>query len=184
VTDADNVIAIGLVGANVSDSCFVGNIWQQSGGSQAVYVNSLGKLGAQVSSRRLKDEIKPLEEASEVIYGLKPVSFRYKPEIEPTRPLGFGLVAEDVEKVSPDLVTRAGDGQVISVRYDTINALLLNEFLKERQKGEQQDRKIEELEATVARLESALKQQAVQVQKVSAQIRMTKATQNVVRNNP
>jgi hypothetical protein len=118
VTTADNVIAIGTHGANVSDSCYIGNIWNQPGGSQAVYVNSEGKLGAQVSSRRFKDEIKPMEQTSEVIYGLKPVSFRYKPEIEPTRPVGFGLIAEDVEKISADLVTRGGDGKVNSVRHD------------------------------------------------------------------
>ena len=87
VTTADYVICIGSsAGANVSDSCYIGNIWKQPGGSQAVYVNAEGKLGAQVSSRRFKDEIKPMEDASEVIYRLKPVSFRYKPEIEPTRP--------------------------------------------------------------------------------------------------
>ena len=87
VTIVDNVICIGAPGANVSDSCYIGNIWQQPGGSQAVYVNSSGKLGAQVSSRRFKDEIKPMDKTSEVIYRLKPVSFRYKPEIEPMRPL-------------------------------------------------------------------------------------------------
>jgi len=93
VTTANGVISIGVNGANVSDSCYSGNIWNQPGGSQAVYVSSDGKLGAQVSSRRFKDEIKPMEQTSEVIYGLKPVSFRYKPEIEPTRPVGFGLIA-------------------------------------------------------------------------------------------
>jgi hypothetical protein len=83
VTTANNVICIGTTvgGANVSNSCFIGNIWSQPGGSQAVYVNSDGKLGAQVSSARFKDEIKPMEQASELIYGLKPVSFRYKGEI-------------------------------------------------------------------------------------------------------
>jgi hypothetical protein len=78
-----------------------------------------------------------MERSSEVIYSLKPVSFRYKPEIEPTRPVSFGLVAEDVEKISPNLVTRGGDGKVNSVRYDAVNAMLLNEFLKEHWKLEQ-----------------------------------------------
>jgi hypothetical protein len=104
-------------------------------------VNGLGKLGAPVSSQRFKDEIKSMEHASEVIYGFKPVSFRYKPEIEPTRPLGFGLIAEDVEKINPDLVTRDSNGEADSVRYDAITAMLLNEFLKEhRQVTEQQVR--------------------------------------------
>src|SRR5438874_7293655 len=100
--------------------------------------NSDGKLGVLVSSRRFKDDIKPMEQASEVIYHLKPVSFRYKAEIEPTRPLGFGLIAEEVEKVVPDLVSRGGDGKVNSVRYDAVNAMLLNEFLKEHRKVEKQ----------------------------------------------
>jgi hypothetical protein len=169
VTTADNVIAIGTAGANVSDSCYIGNIWNQPGGSQAVYVNSEGKLGAQVSSRRFKDEIKPMEQTSEVIYGLKPVSFRYKPEIEPTRPVGFGLIAEDVEKISADLVTRGGDGKVNSVRHDAVNAMLLNEFLKEH-------RKVEKLEATVADL-------AEQLQKITAPVQMKNSSAQVAVND-
>ena len=140
VTTADDVICIGAEGANVDDSCYIDNIWNQSGGSQAVYVNSLGKLGQMVSAQRFKDEIKSMDRASEVIYDLKPVSFRYKPEIEPTRPLGFGLIAEEVEKISPDLVTRGSDGQAHSVRYEAVNAMLLNEFLKEHRKNEEQEK--------------------------------------------
>jgi trimeric autotransporter adhesin len=98
---ATNVICIGATGADVNNSCFINNIWQQAGGSRAVFVNASGKLGAMVSSRRFKDEIKSMEEASEVIYRLKPVSFRYKPEIEPTRPLGFGLIAETWKRLIP-----------------------------------------------------------------------------------
>ena len=183
---ANNVICIGqgVLGQNVNDSCYIGSIWNQPGDSQAVYVNSDGKLGALVSSRRFKDEIKPMEQASDIIYGLRPVSFRYKPEIEPTRPRAFGLIAEDVEKVSPDLVTRGSDGKVNSVRYDAVNSMLLNEFLKEH-------RKVQELEATVteqkkglALLTAQLKEQAAQIQKVSAQLEMSKFTKRVVFNNP
>jgi hypothetical protein len=176
VTTADQVIAIGAVGANVSDSCYIGNIWNQPGGSQAVYVNSEGKLGAQVSSRRFKDEIKPMEQASKVIYDLKPVSFRYKPEIEPTRPVGFGLIAEDVEKISPDLVTRGGDGKVNSVRHDAVNAMLLNEFLKDH-------KTVQEQGATIAQLTARLDEQASQIQKVSAQLEASRPAPQVV-NNP
>jgi hypothetical protein len=194
VTTADHVIAIGTAGANVSDSCYIGNIWNQPGGSQAVYVNSEGKLGAQVSSRRFKDEIKPMEQTSEVIYGLKPVSFRYKPEIEPTRPVGFGLIAEDVEKISPDLVTRGGDGKVNSVRHDAVNAMLLNEFLKEHKTVQEQGATItqqrKDFEAALAQqqkeieaLTATLKEQAAQIQKVSAQIEMSKFAPQVVLNN-
>ena len=110
VSAADDVIAIGTSGADVGDSCHIRNIWNQSSGSQGVYVNSAGKLGTQVSSRRFKNEIRQMEQTSEVIYCLKPVSFRYKEEIEPTRPLGFGLIAEEVEEIDPHLVTHGNDG--------------------------------------------------------------------------
>jgi trimeric autotransporter adhesin len=186
VLNANNVICIGqgVLGGDVSDSCYIGNIWNQPGGSQAVYVNSDGKLGFATSSRRFKDDIKPMAQASEVIYALKPVSFRFKPEIEPMRPRGFGLIAEEVEKLSPDLVTRGADGKVNSVRYDQVNAMLLNEFLKEHSK-------VQELEATITKqnkgmvvLTAQLKEQAAEIQKVSAQLEMSKFTKKVVLNNP
>lgn len=144
VTNASNVIAIGADGTNVGDSCYIGNIWQQTGGSQAVYVNSDGKLGAQVSSRRFKHDINPMAQSSELIYRLNPVSFRYNTEIEPTHPLAFGLIAEDVEQVDPDLVACDKDGKAFSVRYDQVNAMLLNEFLKEH-------RTVQTQAATIAR---------------------------------
>src|SRR4029077_1137886 len=107
------------------------------GGSQAVYVNAAGKLGAQVSSRRFKDEIKPMDKASETILALNPVTFRYKKEIDSKRITQFGLVAEDVEKVNPDLVLHDKEGKPYTVRYDQVNAMLLNEFLKEHRKVEE-----------------------------------------------
>jgi hypothetical protein len=186
VNTANNVICIGAHGADVDDSCYVGNIFGQPGGSQAVYVSSAGKLGAQVSSRRFKDDIKPMEQASEVIYRLKPVSFRYKPEIEPARPLAFGLIAEEVEQVNPDLVARDKEGKPYSVHYDQVNAMLLNEFLKEHCKNEEQ-------EATIAQLkqnfQSKLSQQQKQIealaaglQKVSAQLELSKPAPQTVLN--
>ena len=179
VTTANNVICIGALvgGGNVDNSCYIGNIWNQPGGSQAVYVNSDGKLGALVSSRRFKDEIKPMEQASDAIYSLNPVTFRYKPAIDPTRSRGFGLVAEEVERVSADLVTRGSDGKVNSVRYDAVNAMLLNEFLKAHRKIEGQQKQIDTLTAQI-------KQQAIQIQKVSAEIEATKPRPQLVLNNP
>jgi trimeric autotransporter adhesin len=184
ITGANN-IAIGVnVGgfAGVSDTTWIRNIWNRPGGTQAVYVNADGRLGFFTSSRRFKDEIKPMDKASEAIYALKPVSFRYKAEIEPTRPLSFGLIAEEVAKISPDLVQRGSDGQVNTVRYDAVNAMLLNEFLKEH-------KKVQELEATVAQqqkgmeaLVATVKEQAAQIQKVSAQVGMTKPAPKVVAN--
>jgi trimeric autotransporter adhesin len=170
VTTADNVICIGsnVTGANVSNSCYIGQIWQQPGGSQAVYVNADGKLGALVSSRRFKDEIKPMEHASEVIYQLNPVSFRYKPEIEPSRAAGFGLIAEEVENVQPDLVLRDKQGKPYTVRYDQVNAMLLNEFLKEHRRNEEQQAIITQLKSTDAEQEATIGKQQKQIEALSA----------------
>jgi hypothetical protein len=176
VINADRVICIGAVGANTSNSCFIGNIWQQPGGSQAVYVNSFGKLGAQVSSARFKDEIKSINQASEAIHRLRPVSFRYKAQVEPTHAVGFGLIAEEVEKINPDLVSRDREGKPLGVRYDAVNAMLLNEFLKEHRKNEEQQKQINVLTAQ-------LKEQAAQIQKVSAQLEASKPAPQMV-NNP
>jgi hypothetical protein len=114
-------------------------------------------------SRRFKEEIKPIDRTSETLFALKPVTFRYKKEIDPKGISQFGLVAEEVEKVNPDLVVRDKEGKPYSVRYDQVNAMLLNEFLKAHRRMEKQDKRIEELTAQ-------LKQQAVQIQKVGAQL--------------
>ena len=185
VTTADHVICIGdnVSGANVSNSCYIGGIWQQPGGSQSVYVNGDGKLGALVSSRRFKDEIKPIEHASEVIYRLNPVSFRYKPEIDPGRPVSFGLIAEEVENVHPDLVLRDKEGKPYTVRYDQVNAMLLNEFLKEHRKNEQQESKITEQESKIARQEKQIEALAAGLQKVSAQLELAKLAPQTAQND-
>jgi hypothetical protein len=129
--------------------------------------------------------------ASEAILELKPVTFRYKKELDPDDIPQFGLVAEDVEKVDPDLVARDDDGKPYSVRYEAVNAMLLSEFLKEH-------RRVETLEATVARQQSinaeqqkeiqaltaSLKEQAAQIQKVSAQLEMSRPAPQTVVNNP
>ena len=131
VTSASNVICIGTSGANVSDSCYIDNIWTQPGGSQAVYVNSDGKLGAQVSSRRFQRGYPPDGGNECTLYRLKPVTFHYKEEIDRGSTQQLGLVAEEVALVNPNLVIRDKEGKPYSVRYDQVNAMLLNEFLKE-----------------------------------------------------
>ena len=132
-----------------------------------------------------------MNNASEALFGLKPVTFRYKKEIDPQGIPQFGLVAEEVEKVNPDLVIRNKDGKVNTVRYEQINAMLLNEFLKEHKKVEAQQATITELKSTVARQEKGmeiltaqLKEQTVQIQKVSAQVEMSKLAPRVVANKP
>src|SRR5947207_1334637 len=118
----------------------------------AVVVGTDGHLGTISSSCRFKDEIKPMDNASEAILALKPVTFRYKQEFDPKRIPQFGLVAEEVEKVNPDLVKRDRDGNLQTVRYEAVNAMLLNEFLKEHQKFEEQLCKAQEQEAAIVQL--------------------------------
>jgi hypothetical protein len=173
ITGGNNVcIGAGVSGvAGENSTTRISNIAITPIPSGGVYVYADGsKIGYFSSSRRWKDQIEPIDTASEAIYALKPVSFRGKPEADPSRSKQFGLIAEDVEKANPDLVGRDEKGDVATVRYDSINAMLLNEFLKEH-------RKVQELEAAVARQEKtmellakALKAQGAQIQKVSAQL--------------
>ena len=191
VTTAQNVICIGAVGANVSHSCYIGEIFGQTSASGVpVLINSSNRLGTTTSSRRFKQEIKPMEQVSEVLFALKPVTFCYKKEIDPARTSQLGLIAEDVEKVSPNLVVRDKEGKPYSVRYDQVNAMLLNEFLKEHRKVQEQEATIAELKANdvaqlkeIKALAATLKEQASEIQKVSAQLELQKAAPQTVLNN-
>jgi len=129
------------------------------------------------SSARYKEAIKPMKAASEALLSLQPVTFRYKKEYDPAAIPQFGLIAEQVAKVDPDLVARDEEGKPYTVRYEAVNAMLLNEFLKEHRRVEEQTRitrqqeaSIAELKATVAELQAGLKAQAKQLQKVSNQV--------------
>jgi Chaperone of endosialidase len=185
VTTANNVIAIGTAGANVSNGCFIGRIRDVTTANAdaiPVMIDSHSQLGTISSSRRFKKEIKPMDQASEAILGLKPVTFHYKSDS--ARTPQFGLIAEEVAAVNPDLVVRDEKGEIYTVRYDAVNAMLLNEFLKEH-------RKVEGLKATVTRqqkgmevLAAQLKEQAAQIQKVSAHLEMSRPATSVVLNNP
>jgi hypothetical protein len=159
-----------------------------AGGIPVVVDGTTGQLGiASLSSRRFKAEIKPMDRASEAILALKPVTFRYKQELDPKGIAQFGLVAEEVEKVNADLVTRGAKGEVYTVRYEAVNAMLLNEFLKEH-------RKVEKLEATVAQQQkdfqaaAARQQEEIEtltagLQRVSAQVEMSRPAPQMVLNN-
>jgi len=155
-----------------------------------VTIDSSGKLGrANVSSRRYKHDIKPMGKASEALYALSPVSFRYNKQYDATQTIAFGLIAEDVAEVYPDLVGRNREGQPESVRYEQINAMLLNEFLKEHKKVEEQQATIGELKSTVAQqqkgmeiLTAHVKEQAARIQKVSARLEVSKPAPEVVVN--
>ena len=187
VTTANNVICIGADGNNVDNACYIGQIFGATSlNGTAVFINSNGRLGTMTSSARFKDEIKPMEQASEALFALKPVTFHYKKAIDPQGTPQLGLVAEDVEKVNPDLIVRDKEGKPYSVRYEAVNAMLLNEFLKEH-------RTVQEQKAIVAQLkqdfQSRLAEQQKQIekltaglQKVSAQVEASKPAPQVVKN--
>src|SRR6478736_4831129 len=148
---------VGLAGE--SNVTRIGNIASTAQANGVfVTVGAGGKLGFQVSSRRYKDDIKPMAGASEALFALKPVSFRYKQEIDPARSPDFGLIAEDVATVNPDLVARDEEGKIVTVRYQAVNAMLLNEFLKEH-------RRVEAMQASFAQQQKNFQPTVAQQQK-------------------
>jgi hypothetical protein len=186
VTTASNVICIGanVFGADVDNTCFIGNIFgATSSGGIAVFINSDGRLGTTTSSKRFKENIKPMDKASESLFSLKPVTFRYKKDIDPAGTSQLGLVAEEVEQVNPDLVVRDKEGKAYSVRYDQVNAMLLNEFLKEHNAFLEERGKVEKLEATVSRQQKQIEALAAGLEKVSNQIELSKAGARTIADN-
>ena len=207
-TLGDNNIHIGNLGAQESDTIRIGTVaghgirdFQSNtyiagisgvtiAGGVPVVIDANGHLGSTTSSERFKDEIKPMDKASEAILALKPVTFHYKKGLDPDGIPQFGLVAEQVQKVNPDLVARDAEGKVYTVRYDAVNAMLLNEFLKEhrtvqelKSNAAKQEATISELKKDMGVLTAQLKQQASQIQKVSAQFEASKPAAQLV-NNP
>jgi hypothetical protein len=177
-----NTIRIGVEGTQTAT--FIAGV---SGATVAsgvtVIVGSDGHLGTIVSSARFKDKIKPMDKASEAILALKPVTFRYKKELDPKGIPQFGLVAEEVEKVNPDLVARDAKGKVYTVRYEAVNAMLLNEFLKEHREVAELKSIVVEQRKGMAAMAAQLTAQASQIQKVSAQLEASKPAPQVVSDN-
>ena len=202
LTTGDNNIYLGSLGvATESNTIRIGTSGTQNrafirgirgvttGNSDAipVLIDSVGQLGTTSSSRRFKKEIKPMHNASEAILALKPVTFHYNSD--KTNTPQFGLIAEEVAEVNPNLVVRDENGEIYTVRYEAVNAMLLNEFLKEHRKVEEQRATIAELKSTVAQqqkgmevLTAQLKAQAAQIQKVSAQIEAVRPAPQMVQN--
>jgi trimeric autotransporter adhesin len=183
IVNASDVILIGAdPSEDVSNSCYIGNIYSNvqpivGTDPDSVTVASNGKLGrGNVSSRRYKHDIQPMNRASEVLYALQPVSFRYNKEYDAAQTLAFGLIAEEVAEVIPDLVGRNPKGEPESVRYEQINAMLLNEFLKAHGK-------IEEQEAAIARMQKQIEALTACLQRVSAVLELPKAPR-VVATDP
>jgi trimeric autotransporter adhesin len=184
VTTASNVISIGLPGFNQSNTCFIGSIFGSTVSQGIpVLISSNSRLGTSTSSRRFKEEIKPMEQVSEAIFALKPVTFRYKKDIDSEGTPQLGLVAEDVEKVNPDLVVRDKEGKAYSVRYDQVNAMLLNEFLKEHRTVQEQKATIAELKQNFAQQQKQIEALTAGLQKVSAQVEANRTAPQLVGNN-
>ena len=196
ISTGSNNIHIGNVGAgNESGTVRIGDNNQtkafiagingvNQGSPTAVFINTLsGQLGTTppASSRRYKKEIKPMDTASEAVLALKPVSFHYK--TDNTNTPQFGLIAEEVAAVNPDLVVRDENGEIYSVRYDAVNAMLLNEFLKEHRKNEQQESKLEEQEVKIARQERQIEALTAGLQKVSVQLELNRPAPQTVLNS-
>jgi len=175
VSGESNTIRIGSVGTQTN--AYMAGIYQTMvGHGLAVTVDSTGHLGTKGSSARFKDAIKPMGKASEAILALKPVTFRYKKELDPEGIRQFGLLAEDVEKVSPDLVVCDPDGKPYTVHYEAVNAMLLNEFLKEH-------RTVEKLEAALDAVNKRLKEQDTKIQEVSTRLDASKSSPQMVVSN-
>ena len=186
----NNCIAIGAPGAGtfatLDNTCFIGSIFDQPvsdvGTQEAVFVDQFNVVGISASSRRFKHDIQPMDKSSAAILALKPVTFKYN--ADKNGRTQYGLIAEEVATVNPDLVVQHKDGEISTVRYEQVNAMLLNEFLKAH-------KKVQNLEVTVAQqqkgmevLTAQLKEQAAQIQKVSAQLEVNKAAPQVVTNKP
>jgi hypothetical protein len=148
----------------------------------AVIIDTTGHLGTTTSSARFKDEIKPMDKTSESILALKPVTFRYKHDLDPDGIPQFGLVAEDVDKVNPDLVARDEQGKPYTVRYDAVNAMLLNEFIKEHRTVQELKSNAAKQEATIANQQKQIEALTAGLQKVSAQLELSKAAPQTVLN--
>jgi hypothetical protein len=170
-----NTIRIGTVGTQ-TNAYIAGISGVTVPGGIGVIVDSSGHLGTTTSSARFKEAIKPMDKASETIFALKPVTFRYKQELDPDGIPQFGLVAEDVEKVNPDLGARDDQGKPYTVRYEAVNAMLLNEFLKEHRTVQQQQREIDALKAE-------LKEQRAFIQAVNNKVELNKPAPQTVLNH-
>ena len=186
-TSVNNCIAIGVPGAGpfatFDNTCFIGSIYGEAvsdpGSQTAVYVDQFNNVGVFSSSRRYKHDIQSMNNASETLYRLKPVTFKFNSDWKGTTQ--YGLIAEEVAEVDPQLVSCRGD-EIMSVHYEQINAMLLNEFLKEHKKVEELQVKVAQQQKGWEILTVQLKEQAAQIQKVSAQLEVNKPAPQTIAN--
>ena len=195
VAGESNTIRIGVTQTRT----FIAGIFGTNVSGSTVVVNSEGQLGVAASSRRFKREIKPMDEASEAILALRPVTFHYKSDKTDTSQ--FGLIAEEVAEVNPDLVVRDENGEIYTVRYDAVNTMLLNEFLKAHRKMQEQEKTIgqhrKDFQATISKLEAIIarqqkgmeavaarfQEQDSKIQKLSAQLELNRPVPQIVLSN-
>jgi trimeric autotransporter adhesin len=183
VATDSNKIRIGKAGThNATFIAGIRGVITANANAIPVLIDSAGQLGTTSSSRRFKKEIKPMDQTSEAILALKPVTFHYKSDSTGTSQ--FGLIAEEVAAVDPDLVVRDTDGEIYTVRYEAVNAMLLNEFLKQHRKVEEQGHKIQKQEATIAKQQKQIEALTTGLQKVSDQLELRKPAPQTVLNNP
>ena len=164
----------GVAGEN--NTTRIRNVYGSVASGRAVYVNSDHKIGTLVSTRRVKENIKAMDKLSDTIFALRPVSFRYKQEIDASGSPQFGLIAEEVANVNADLVTRDSEGKPETVRYEAVNAMLLNEFLKEHAT-------VQEFKTTIAHQQKQIEALTAGLQKVSDQLEMSKPAPQTVKND-
>ena len=171
------------IGFSLQTATFIAGIAGQTvgAGGTTCYVDNDGKLGVFLSARRFKTDIADMGAASEALLALRPVTFHYTPELDKTGTPQFGLVAEEVAKVNPDLVTHDAKGDLYTVRYEAVNAMLLNEFLKEHRKNEEQEATIAQQKKRIDVLTARLDEQASLIQKVSAQLAAYSSTRIALR---
>ena len=192
VVAGSNIICIGagVTGGggpfqDFDNTCFIGSIFGEPtsdpGTQTAVYVDQFNVVGIFNSSRQYKHDIQPMDKSSETLYQLKPVTFKFNSDVKGSTQ--YGLIAEDVAQVDPQLVVRK-NGETVTVRYEQINSMLLNEFLKEHKKVEEQQASIGQLKSEMQTMVAQLKEQAAQIQRVSAQLEVNKPVPQVVANKP
>ena len=180
---ANNVISIGIAGLEESNSFYVGNVFETpiDPDNLTMAIDVHGKVGTPGSSRRFKENIKPMDKTSEVILALKPVTFHYKNDVKHSP--RFGLIAEEVAEIDPSLVAFDKERKPYSVRYDQVDAMLLNEFLKEHKIVQEEAATIAALKETVASLTARLNEQTEQIRKISAQVDLNQWHPMLVRNH-
>ena len=186
VSTADHVICIGadVAGADVSNTTWIGGVYgvtTQSGTTAPVVVSDTGQLGTAASSERFKKDIANMDKASEAVLSLRPVTFHYKSDAKETPQ--FGLIAEEVAKMNPALVLPDKEGKPYTVRYEAVNAMLLNEFLKEHKAFVEEQRKVQEQGATISRFEQQIEALTEGLQKVSAQLELNNPVPRTVLND-